>query len=111
MNVPLPSTFVTAQTTIDPPVLSDSGLSTGWQFVIGVAAGIVLIVLALIVGSLVQRRGAIRDETRKAELRAAAEASGSVSFTDLDLSDDADFDLGDPLPEQAEPSPEVPELL
>lgn len=107
--------FVPAFTDIDAAEITDSDISTAWQLVVGLSAGVALIMLALLVGAGAQRRGSARDEARKVELRAAAEASGAVSFTDLDLSDDSDFD-GDPdrgvsKAPNAEVPAEVPEYL
>ncbi len=107
--------FITAFADADAIETTASGLSTTWELIVGLSAGVGLIILALVVGVMAQRRGNALDEARKAELRSAAEASGAVSFTDLDLSDDSDFDLG--LPDQPPASPpavaaaEVPEYL
>ena len=89
----LPMLFVLSYTDIDAAEIAGGDASTAWQLIIGIAAGVALIALALAAGAVVQRRGAVRDQSRKAELRAVAEATGAVSFTELDISDDADFDL------------------
>ncbi len=111
MTIRFETRFVPAFTDIDATELASEGLSTAWQLAVGISAGVALIVLAFAVGILAQRRGNALDEARKAELRAAAETSGAVSFTDLDLSDDSDFDLGVPTPPAAAPANVVPEYL
>lgn len=106
--------FVPTFTDIDAAEMADE-VSTAWQLVVGLSSGVALIVLALLVGAGAQRRGAARDETRKADLRAVAEASGAVSFTDLDLSDDSDFDSdfqqGVPEAPAIDSPDEIPEYL
>ncbi len=82
--------------------VESSGLSTGWQLVIGSAAGIALVILAFAIGGWVQRRATVRDEARRAELRADAAANGApakVTFTEIDLTDTDDFDIPEPAPQ------------
>ncbi len=103
--------FVPAFTDVDAVDVAATGLSTGWQVIVGASAGVALVVLALVLGAWFQRRSSLRDDERKARLRSEAEVTGAVTFTELDLSDGGDFDLGVPTPPAAIPPVDIPEYL